>query len=267
MRRLRTFAALWLGIVVSVPALATQWPGGAKAAVVLTYDDSLDSQLDHAVPALNAAGLKGTFFLSNIKRRQVERWRIVARRGHELANHSLFHPCAAATYPADPRYTTESYTPASMIREIEEEEAFLSAIDGHQGHGYGTPCGQTVAGGKDYLGPLAAAGFVSYIRQGDASAADLAVDPSRIDRMLVPSRAFPETVTAADLIAHAQTAEAGGGLAVYVFHGVGGDYLKTPDAVHRAFVAWLATHRRDIWVATMSEALTWAQAHPGRPMQ
>jgi peptidoglycan/xylan/chitin deacetylase (PgdA/CDA1 family) len=39
------------------------WPGGAKAAVSLTYDDGLDSQLDNVVPALRRFDLKATFFL------------------------------------------------------------------------------------------------------------------------------------------------------------------------------------------------------------
>ena len=39
-----------------------KWPHGAKAAVCLTYDDALDGHLDVAIPQLDAAGLKGTFF-------------------------------------------------------------------------------------------------------------------------------------------------------------------------------------------------------------
>jgi hypothetical protein len=34
-----------------------------QLAVVLTYDDALSSHLDIAIPALDATGLKGTFFL------------------------------------------------------------------------------------------------------------------------------------------------------------------------------------------------------------
>ena len=39
------------------------WPDGAKAAVSLSYDDAINSQLDNAIPALNRYGLKGTFNL------------------------------------------------------------------------------------------------------------------------------------------------------------------------------------------------------------
>ena len=39
------------------------WPNGARAAVSLTYDDGLNSQLDCALPQLEAAGFRATFFL------------------------------------------------------------------------------------------------------------------------------------------------------------------------------------------------------------
>ena len=39
------------------------WPNGAKAAVSLAYDDTLASQLDTALPALNTHGLKASFYL------------------------------------------------------------------------------------------------------------------------------------------------------------------------------------------------------------
>jgi hypothetical protein len=42
---------------------AFQWPGKAKAAVSLAYDDALDSQLDNAIPSLDKFGLKGSFYL------------------------------------------------------------------------------------------------------------------------------------------------------------------------------------------------------------
>src|SRR5215218_9254561 len=77
------------------------WPAkGKKAAIVLTYDDALRSQLDFAVPQLDAANLRGTFFLdADISPDDMLRWRKVAARGHELGNHALFHPCPRAMLP------------------------------------------------------------------------------------------------------------------------------------------------------------------------
>ena len=42
---------------------AFQWPQKIKAAVSLSYDDAIDSQLDNAIPTLNKYGLKGSFYL------------------------------------------------------------------------------------------------------------------------------------------------------------------------------------------------------------
>jgi peptidoglycan/xylan/chitin deacetylase (PgdA/CDA1 family) len=261
---MKTLLALALSLVCGVSAAsATQWPEGAKAAVVLTYDDALDSQLDHAVPALDAAGFKGTFFLANVKEADVPRWRAVAEEGHELANHTIFHACAAATYPpADPRYTTEAYTPASMLKEIAQQNVLLAALDGKNRHGFATPCGESKAGGVDYLAALRAAKLVTYVRGVSETSEDLRADVGRIDPMHVPSRGFPEGVTGAQLIDFAKQAEAGGGMAVYLFHGVGGDYQQVSDTAHRELIAWLAAHRSEVWVTTLQGALDWAKAHP-----
>lgn len=79
------------------------WPNGAKAAIALTYDDSLDSQLDYALPTLDKYDIKGTFFLT-IEREgffpRVGEWRAAAESGHELANHTLFHPWTVSAVTA-----------------------------------------------------------------------------------------------------------------------------------------------------------------------
>ena len=49
-------AVIPLLIAFALPAPAqTPWPAGKTAAIVLTYDDALDSQLDVAIPQLDAA--------------------------------------------------------------------------------------------------------------------------------------------------------------------------------------------------------------------
>ena len=51
-------------------------------------------------------------------------------------------------------------------------------------------------------------------------------------------------------------------MAVYLFHGVGGDYLQVSDSAHRELITWLAAHRGEVWVTTLQGALDWAKAHP-----
>lgn len=103
----------------SQPASRPGFPGQRQAAVALTYDDALGSQLDVAIPQLDAAGLKGTFFLTGREVRQnVPRWRAAAAKGHELANHTVNHPCARGTYEMPAQYTSEAYTVEVLLTEI-----------------------------------------------------------------------------------------------------------------------------------------------------
>ena len=261
---MKTFLALALSLVCAVSAEAgTKWPGGAKAAVVLTYDDALDSQLDHAVPVLDAAGFKATFFLTGLKPAAIPRWRAVAAEGHELGNHTVLHACPASGPSADRSHSSNAYTTERMLAEIKEQNVFLTSLDGKTSHGFATPCGQSLAGGRDYIEALRAAKLVTYVRGVYTSPEDLRADVADLDPMHMPSRGFPEGVTGAQLIDFARQAEAGGGMAVYLFHGVAGDYLQVSDSAHRELIAWLAAHRREVWVTTLQGALDWAKTHRG----
>src|SRR5262245_48664222 len=96
--RTPTILAFFCGLVFTMQAWgsnAFSWPDGRSAAIALTYDDALTSQLDVAIPQLDAAGLKGTFFLTagNMSQQDIARWRAAAAEGHELGNHTIFHPC------------------------------------------------------------------------------------------------------------------------------------------------------------------------------
>src|SRR3984957_11915902 len=73
----------------------TSW-NHKSCAVVLTYDDAIDVDLDNVLPALDSLDLKGTFYLigsSSVVARRMAAWRKAAAEGHELGNHSMFHPC------------------------------------------------------------------------------------------------------------------------------------------------------------------------------
>ncbi len=254
-------ASLLAGLSVSAQA-QTAWPHHAKAAIILTYDDALDSQLDNAIPALDSAGLKGTFFLSNVQQKDVPRWKAAAAKGHELGNHTIFHPCSKKDFPADPRFTSEAYTPASILKEIGQQNVLLTSLDGRDQHGFATPCGETRAGEVDYLEALRASHLVTYVRGVSTSAEDLRANVALVDPMHIPSRGFAEGTTTEQLIDFAKQAEIGHGWAVYLFHGIGGDHLQVSSAAHRGFIAWLRANRRDLWVTTLQGALDWAKAHP-----
>jgi hypothetical protein len=229
-------------------AAAMGWPGGKKAAVVLTYDDALTSQLDNALPVLDAAGLKGTFFLTGVglKPETVARWKAAAAAGHELGNHTVFHACAKSAYPAPDRYTSETYTVDTMLTEIRTMNAVLTALDGKMNHPMATPCGAHIAGGVDYLPALRQSGIVKY---------DRGVGGTAGDPLDVPSVWFAGKATGADMIAAVEKTVQSGGVIVFGFHGVGGDYLTTSAEAHAELVAYLKAHQDTIYVAPFSAVM------------
>ena len=104
MRRRSVLLGL-VGIACAVPEVGrASGATFAQGTVSLTYDDGLNSQLDRAVPALDARGLRGTFYVTweNIAARAAQ-WRAVADHGHELANHTMTHPCDISRLTV-PRY-------------------------------------------------------------------------------------------------------------------------------------------------------------------
>src|SRR3978361_2211339 len=84
-----------LGGTVSCAQDTKTW-NNKSCAVVLTYDDAIDVDLDNVLPALDSLHLKGTFYLigsSPVINKRINEWRLAAKHGHELGNHSMFHPC------------------------------------------------------------------------------------------------------------------------------------------------------------------------------
>jgi len=240
---------------------AMVWPEGKHAAIVLTYDDALHSQLDVAVPQLNAAHMKGTFFLDgDITPNDMRRWRKVTQAGHELGNHSVNHPCPRGMLPTQTQYVSDNYTPKSMTSEIAVMNNVLFGIDGKERHNLAYPCSQTLAGGIDYVDTLHQAGLVTYARTGGDPYNSVVTDFTTLNPFRVPSNGPVDHPDGATLIAYVERVKTAGGLGVLQFHGVGGDYLDVSSEAHQALVTYLQAHP-DIWVATFDEVMDYVTAH------
>jgi peptidoglycan/xylan/chitin deacetylase (PgdA/CDA1 family) len=238
------------------------WPREHQmAAIVLTYDDALKSQLEFVVPQLEAAKMRGTFFLDgDITPDDMLRWREVGARGHELGNHSLFHPCPRAMLPDRRNYFTEDYDVRRMIEEIGVMNDVLFGIDGQRTRTYSVPCSQTIVGGEDYTDALRRSGHVRAIRTGGDQWNSVVTDFHRFDPFRTPSYGPVNEPGAQDLIAYAERVRSAGGLGVFQFHGVGGDYLKVSAQAHQALVEYLRAHP-EIWVGTFQEVMDYVSAH------
>lgn len=239
------------------------WPDGKKAAIVLTYDDGLKSHRDIVMPQLEAKGFRGTFFLYGqvVRDTEVPEWREAAKRGHELGNHSLFHPCLAGTVEpssASLCRSLECYSVKDMLTEIAMMNSFLYAIDGKKERAYAYPCGQCVAGGEDYSQPLLASGLAKYCR--GAAGRHVVEDLKTLNFALIPTLPAKTGCKAGELIQYVQDALEKNGLGILVFHGVGGDYLTVDAAEHQKLVDFLASHSDEIWVGTFSEVLDYVAA-------
>lgn len=238
---------------------AMPWPEGKQALIVLTYDDALASHLDVAIPQLDQAHLKGTFFLKEPLAQHIPRWRTAHQKGHELGNHTVYHPCLSSVFKADPHYQAENYSVANIVREISTMNTLLYALDNQPRHTYAYPCGETTAGGKSYVDSLRKAGFVSYARGGGAN--PVITNFKRLDPFLVPCMGFQTNATATDLIDFVKRVQQSKGMGVFIFHGVGGDYLEVSAAAHQQLVQYLKENRQQIWVTTFTEAMKYVTTH------
>ena len=120
-----------------------------KCAVVLTYDDGLNVDLTNAIPALDSLGLKGTFYISDYfdgLKDQIFKWRRAAAEGHELGNHTIWHPCEGGRRGREfvrPDNDLNNYTVKRMTLEIKTMNNILKAIDGKTERTFAYPCGDT----------------------------------------------------------------------------------------------------------------------------
>lgn len=272
MKRLfqRSASTLWAVALLVTAAAASAadrpfaWPHGEQAAVSLAYDDALDSQLDIAIPALNRAGLKGSFYLTlanpTLQRRLAD-WRAAATAGHELANHTLFHQCSHAAPGHEwvtPEQDLDTTTAARLVAQIRLGNTMLQAIDGRRERTFTAPCGDRLAAGVDYL-PLIRDDFVA-IKVG---AGGIAPDMASLDPLAVTVWA-PVDATGPELIAFVERAARAGTVANFTFHGIGGDYLTVSKQAHDELLAFLAAHRDRYWTAPFVEIMGYVRAQRSR---
>ncbi|HEY4198406.1 MAG TPA: polysaccharide deacetylase family protein [Mucilaginibacter sp.] len=252
--KLLLLAAL-MTISVAAKSQKIEWPSHKRAAIVLTYDDGLLSQLDVAIPQLNKAGFKATFFLTaDLNYNTIPRWRALSQQGFELGNHTIFHPCLPTE---DNPVSSASYTAYGMIREIDYMNDFLFAVDGKMRRPFAYPCAETLAGGKDYVDTLRKYGLSSYARAGGDTSAVI-TDFKTIDKLRVPSYGLNGGETGDQLIAFVKKVQERGGMGVIMFHGVGGDYITISAEAHQQLLDYLKKNEAEIWVTTFQQAMDYA---------
>ena len=85
----------------------TYWPDDKAGALSLTFDDGPGTHYSSAIPALNARGFQGTFFVTTTNATSGtggyapwDNWRAAASMGHEIGSHTKTHPDLTTLAPA-----------------------------------------------------------------------------------------------------------------------------------------------------------------------
>ncbi len=226
------------------------WPNGAQAAVSLSYDDALASQLDNAIPALNHYGFKGSFYLTlsakSVKDRR-EDWRAIAAQGHELGNHTINHACRASLPNrqwVDENNNLDDKTMAQITKEIIHANQLLTAIDGQKIRTFTLPCTDNIVEGRDLLPEIAPyfVGIKSHV----------GIIPSSM-KFFNPMNApviAPSGVSGQTLIEQVKKAAQNNSIASFTFHGIGADHLAISTEAHQQLLDYLAKNKAIYWVDT-----------------
>ena len=237
------------------------WPHGTRAAVSLTYDDAIQSQLDHAAPALAQHGLVATFFLtgsSAVLSASPERFRELIKAGHELGSHTMYHPCDRSFSWVAPGHALQDYDAAKMDAELDESIQQLRDLGQTGPLSFAYPCGSTWLGEQhtSYV-PSIEKRFVA-----GRGVNNRVSDPSRDSLSEVPS--VPGDTDGATLTTWVERALERGGWIVFTFHGVAGDYLDVKADAHETLLAYLEQHKTTVWTERFGSVAQYiqAQTHP-----
>jgi peptidoglycan/xylan/chitin deacetylase (PgdA/CDA1 family) len=259
-----SIALVWMLLVVlsstTLYAQTTNLWNNKQCAVVLTYDDAINADLDNVVPVLDSLNLKGTFYLigsSPVVNNRIDEWRKAAKNGHELGNHAFFHPCDGSLPGrsfVSPDHDLSKYTVNRAVDEIRANNVLLKAIDGKASRTFAYPCGDLKIGDSLFYNRLqndfkGARG----VTPGLQTAAQ--VDLTNINCYMINGQSAAYMI---DLVKKAQKSHT---LLVFLFHGVGGGHsLNVSLSDHSKLLYYLKQHESDIWIAPMVDVAAYIAA-------
>ena len=251
------FFTLIIPAAAQTKTLHTAWQN-KKCAVVLTYDDAIPQQLDNAVPVLDSLNIKATFYLTALfAKDRLDDWRKLAAKGHELGNHTLFHPCTGGIGRewVKPDYQLQNYTVQRMLDEVRMTNVFLKALDGKSKRTFAFTCGDMKIGDSS---------FISAMREDFIAARAVRHEMHTIDKVDVYNADcyVVNNHTAAQMIEWVKKAQETNSLLIMLFHGVGGgNGLDVSVSEHSKFLHYLKEQEKNIWITTMLEAAELVNKH------
>lgn len=251
MQKSTLFFFIALSIFVNGVAQSSSVWNGKKSAVVLTYDDAIHQQLDNAIPVLDSLHLKATFYITAyFAKTRLKDWKIVASKGYELGNHTLYHPCNGGKGRewVNPDYDLSHYTVHRMVDETRMTNIFLQALDGKSKRTFAFTCGDMKIGDTSFIDAMKEDFISARAVRNEMHTIDK-VDLYNIDCYVVNNH------SAAQMMEWVNKAEETNSLLVILFHGVGGgNSLNVSVNEHNKFLHQLKQKENEIWITTMLNA-------------
>lgn len=228
----------------------------------MTFDDARDTQLDVAMPILDAYRVRATFFVlpGPVSRRE-SHWRAVLRNGHEIGNHTVTHPCSA-NFGFSRLNALEDYSLERIEAEIDEASVAIERLLGVRPESFAYPCGQSFVGrgqGRTSYVPVVARRFAAARGYGSETSNDPdRCDFAHLDAFTIDGLAPDELV---GLVDHAG---ATGRWVIMVGHDVGEDGEQTVLS-HALEALCQRVAEPDVLVAPVAEIAKYLRPVPGSP--
>jgi peptidoglycan/xylan/chitin deacetylase (PgdA/CDA1 family) len=122
------------------------WPEGKKMAISLSFDDARASNPSPGATLLNEYGVKATFYVVPASmKRDIPGWKMVVATGHEIGNHSLYHPCSG-NFVWSRNKALEDYTLQRMRKELNDANDEVERLLGVRPEVFAYPCGLSFVG-------------------------------------------------------------------------------------------------------------------------
>ena len=182
----------------------------------------------------------------------------MAARGHELGNHTLFHPCHGSAYDwVKPEYDLDSYTMERLMSELYTANSLLKAVDGREKRSFAYTCTNHTIQGVSFVDQIRT--LFPCARGGGEMPASM----DQVDPHYMPSWGV-EDPSGEELIRYVDQAAERGTMAVIMFHSVGGGYLNVSSDAHEQLLDYLHQRRDIFWVAPFQQVMQHVTRQPGQ---
>lgn len=227
------------------------WPGGKRAAISLTFDDARLSQIDKGLPFLEKENVKVTFYVvpSRVKQR-LQGWKTAVAEGHEIANHTLTHPCSGNYFAKN--NALEDFTLEKIEREIDGNNEQVHDLLGVTPKNFAYPCGQKFVGrgldSESYV-PLIAERFMT----GRGYKDEMPNDPGFFDYARAMGTAFDD-MDYIEMKKIVDKAAQNGSWVIFVGHEMGTRAYQTTDLqALKQLCDYLKDPANGFWLGTVEE--------------